>query len=324
MTAELGRLRILVAEPDDFSFRARQILEQIGDVELRSLAQSGLPAALADFDVVWFRLGLKVGRDSFPPNPRCRILATPVTGLDRIDLDTCRENGVRVVSLKGETEFLQEVRATAELTVALTLALMRRIVPASRSVLEEGVWNRDRFRGHELYGKTAGIVGLGRLGGIVAGYFRSLGMEVIGCDPRAPMASPVERVGDLLSLLRRSDVVSLHVPYDSSNHHLLGRREMDAMKAEGVLVNTSRGGVVDEVALLDALKAGSIAGATLDVLTDEPEIHLDHPLLEYAREHDNLLIVPHIGGNTYESFEKTEVFLAERVLEALRDPAAAR
>jgi phosphoglycerate dehydrogenase-like enzyme len=120
-------------------------------------------------------------------------------------------------------------------------------------------------------------------------------------------------------LLAVADVVSLHVKYDAGTRHLIGRSQLAAMKPGAVLVNTSRGGVVNDAALLEALEAGRLAGAALDVLDGEPAIGADHPLVAYARRHENLLVVPHIGGNTWESFEKTEVFLAGRVVDALAE-----
>src|SRR5439155_13217606 len=133
---------------------------------------------------------------------------------------------VRVVSLRGETEFLRDVRATAELTLALALALLRRIPQAAASVLS-GAWDRDRFRGRELFGKVAGIVGMGRLGTIVTGYLRALGMHVFGYDPGGDFPhSGASRAQTLGELLARSDLVSLHVSYDASTHHLIGRDEL--------------------------------------------------------------------------------------------------
>jgi D-3-phosphoglycerate dehydrogenase len=221
-----------------------------------------------------------------------------------------------VVSLKGEVEFLRSVRATAELTVALAFALMRRIPNAVQSV-RSGEWDRDLFRGHELFGKTVGIVGLGRLGTLAAGYFKAFGMNVLGYDIRSDFPVKVaDRVATLTELLQRSDVVTLHVAYDLSTRHLIGKPQIDTMPSHAVLINTSRGGVVDETALLSALQHGRIAGAALDVLDGEPDINKNHPLIEYATKHDNLLITPHVGGNTVESFIKTEMFLAEKVVEA--------
>lgn len=309
--------KILVAEPLRFSSAAQAVLRTVADVDLRACRADELRQAFQAYDVVWFRLAHRVDADVLGASPRCRLLASPVTGLDHIDLEACAERGIRVISLRGEVEFLKEVRATAELAVGLALALMRKIVPAAQSV-QQGVWNRDLFQGRELYRKTAAVVGVGRLGEIVAGYFKAFGMRVVGYDPRPDgRVGWIDRAETLDDALRVADLVSLHVPYDRSTRHLIGARELAQMKPGAVLINTSRGGVVDEAALRQALEAGRLAGAGLDVLDGEPNISEDHPLVAYAREHDHVLIVPHIGGNTEESFEKTEVFLANRVVEAL-------
>lgn len=256
------------------------------------------------------------------PQPRCRVLVAGVTGLDHIDLEACAERAVRVLSLKGETEFLKDVRATAELTVGLLLALVRHI-PAAVSHVRSGGWDRGLFRGRELFEKTAGIVGMGRLGSQVAHILAAFGMRVLGCDPRPDFPEGLaERCPRLEDLLAQSDVVSLHVPYGPATHHLIGRAELQAMKKTALLVNTSRGGVVDETAILEALGSGAMAGAALDVLEGEPAIDGTHPVIRALPAHDNLLVVPHLGGNTTESLEKTEVFLAERLVALLTAPLA--
>ena len=309
--------RILIAEPLDFSPRAAAILSHSADVDLRSTPSDRLAQAFQEYDAVWIRLAARITADLLGSRPRTRVLAVPTTGLDHIDLDACRERNISVVSLRGETEFLKNVRATAELTLALSLALLRNIPAAYASVLS-GEWKRDHFRGHELYERTVGIVGVGRLGTIVAGYFRALGARVLGYDPRPDFPhDAVERVLSLPELLASCDVVCLMVKYDDSTRHLLGTQEFAGMKPGAILVNTSRGGVVDESAMLAALESGRLAGAALDVLDDEPHITLQHRVVQYARQHANVLLVPHIGGNTFESFEKTETFLAKKLIAEL-------
>lgn len=312
------RPAVLIAEPDGFSREATVLLQANVDLEMRRCTSEELARACALYDAIWIRLGHRIDRVILGKTPRCRFFAVPATGLDHIDLEACGELGIEVLSLKGESDFLREVRATAELTLGLVLALMRKIPHAYTSV-REGTWDRDRFRGRELYRQTAGIVGLGRLGSIVAGYFHAFGMTVLGYDPSSDCtAEYLERVDSLGELLRRSDVVSLHVAYDRSTHHMIASRELGLMKSTAILVNTSRGGVVDGNALLDALRSGVIAGAALDVVEGEPHITADHPVVRATSSMDNLLVVPHIGGNTHESLAKTELFIARRLLEALR------
>lgn len=315
----LLRSRILVCEPRDFSETVVSRLRQHADVELREISSAELPAVLDTYDVLWLRLAHRLDAALIAGAKRCRVVATAVTGLDHIDLEACNTKGIRVVSLKGETAFLKSVRATAELTLGLLMALMRRIPEAAASV-KSGRWDRDSFRGNELNGKTAGIIGVGRLGTLVAGYLRAFGMRVIGYDIRADWAAEVtgvECAESLASLLEQSDVVTIHVDLNHGSRNLIDARALQQMKRGGWLVNTSRGGVVDEGALIAALESGHLKGAAIDVLTGEPLVDARHPVVRYANENDNLLLVPHIGGNTCESFEKTESFIATRVLEAL-------
>ena len=314
-------LRVLIAEPEDFTPEAVDLLREVAEVDLRAVDRPGLEAAVESYDAIWLRLGHRVDATLVARAKRCRIVACAVTGLDHIDLDACAAHGIEVLSLRGEVEFLREVRATAEHCLALSLALVRRLPRAASSVLQ-GAWDRDPFRGGELYEKTAGIVGMGRLGGIVAELFAAFGMEVIGYDPKPFDAPHVTRVGSLEALLRRADLVSLHVPLDASTRHLLGKKELAQMKPHAVLVNTSRGAVVDDAALLAALEEGAIGGAALDVVEGEPHVGNGHPLVAYARDHDNLVLTPHIGGNTHESFVKTETFLAKKVVASLRRPGS--
>ncbi len=309
-------VRIIVAEPQDFGDKARAILGSIGHVDIKQLDQHTIAQALNEYDVFWFRLAWKLDAQLINGIARCKIIATPVTGTDHIDLEACARKHVQVASLRGEREFLREVRATAELTLALAFALLRHLPRAANDVLQ-GHWNRDAFRGRELYQKTAGIIGLGRLGSITADYCRALGMRVIGYDPSPTADAVVERKTTLDAVLKEADVLSLHVSYGPSTHHLIGARELSQLKPTSVLINTSRGAVVDSAALLSALQTGKLSGAALDVIEGEPHIDASHPLIAYARTHDNLIIVPHIGGNTTESFEKTEVFLAEKVVRML-------
>lgn len=317
-------MRILIAEPLDFSPPALARLAAVGQVELRACTGEELWQAFRDYDAIWLRLAHRVTGERLPPDLRCRFLAVPTTGLDHLDLDACRQRGVQVLSLRGEVDFLRNIRATAELTLALALALVRHVVPAARSVLA-GEWNRDAFRGRELFGKTVGLVGVGRLGTLVAGYFRAFGAEVLGFDPRPDFPHDVaERVDSLDNLCARSQLVSIHAVLDDTTRQLVGRRQFAAMPRGAFLVNTSRGGIVDDGALVDALDRGHLAGAALDVLDGEPGITADHPLVRYAQTHPNLLIVPHIGGNTYESFAATELFLAQQLAERLEQLSVER
>jgi D-3-phosphoglycerate dehydrogenase len=311
--------KILIAEPDDFSPEVITHLRKYAEVDVRAVAQREVRQALQDYDVFWFRLGWPIDAEVLNEKSRCRILATPVTGIDHIDEELCARLGVKIACLRGERAFLRSVRATAELTLGLAIAVMRHL-PAAANDVNGGRWFRDDFRGHELYERTAGVVGCGRLGNIVAGYLLALGMRVFTYDPRpeAEVPAGVTRLPDLASVLRKSDLVTLHVNYHAGTHNMIGPDQLAACKPGATLVNTSRGGLIDEAALLAALTSGHLAAAALDVVADERGFGPNHPLAVYAREHRNLLLSPHIGGNTFESFRRTEAFIAEKVIGLLR------
>lgn len=308
-------IRILNVEPLGFSPEARAILGQLGQVIDLPLNRSELLSQLADYDVLIVRFGQQVNREMINAGRRLRAIVTAATGVDHIDVDYARSRGIEVLSLRGEYEFLETVSAAAEHTWALLLALSRRIPQAFNSV-RDGVWDRDLFRGRELWGKRLGIVGLGRIGRKVAGYAHPFGLHVAAYDPYARQwIEGVERCSTLSELLFQSEIISLHVPLTKDTVKIVGREQLLQLPRGAVLINTSRGEVVDEKALLDCLESGHLAGAAVDVIcheNSEAGIH-QSPLLAYARAHDNLLITPHIGGATDESMAKTEVFMASKL-----------
>ncbi|HEU4629848.1 MAG TPA: NAD(P)-dependent oxidoreductase, partial [Gemmatimonadaceae bacterium] len=165
----MSRPHVLVAESAGFSPRAAALLRDAGELTLADLDRDDLLRAAGDADVLWVRLRHRIDAEVLHAAPRLRMLVTPTTGLNHVDLAAARARDVDVLSLRGEVAFLRDVRATAEHTIALILALLRRL-PAAAAHAAAGGWERDRFRGHELYGRTVGVVGYGRLGRIVARY----------------------------------------------------------------------------------------------------------------------------------------------------------
>jgi D-3-phosphoglycerate dehydrogenase len=305
-------INILNAEPLGYSAEASAMLTELGEVVAKEMSRSQLLKELGDFDALIVRLANQIDREVIEAGGRLRVIVTATTGLDHIDLGYAQERGITVLSLRGETEFLQEVRATAEHTWALLLGLLRNIVPASIAACQ-GNWDRDRFRGRELDGKRLGIVGLGRLGQKVARYGQVFGMDVRAFDPLVEeWIDGVRREPTLTDLLKKSDILSLHVPLNTETQGMIGATELALLPAGAVLVNTSRGQLIDESALINALKRKHLAGAALDVVAQErnSENRRLGTLLDYAGTHENLLITPHIGGATYESMAKTEVFMA--------------
>lgn len=301
---------LFLAESEDFSEKVFSNLKSKFEV-ITATKSFNLKEVLENVDIFWFRLAYKIDEKVLTLDTRCKYLVTPVTGIDHIDEELCERLGVKIICLRGETSFLQSVKATAELTIALTFALMRNLYPAIIHVKNKG-WNRDLFRGNELDGKTVGIIGMGRLGNIVASYFAAFGCNILYYDPFVDI-DQFKKISNLTTLVQQADIITLHVNYNKANHHLIGKPCFEVMNRNAILINTSRGGLIDENALLESLQNGQLKGAALDVLYNEPNVS-QHSLVEYASVHDNLIITPHIGGNTYESFEKTENFICQKLI----------
>ncbi len=310
-----------MTESADFSPRAVALLRQVGEVILADFDRQNLLSAVSKAEVLWVRLRHQIDAEIMAAAPHLRIIVSPTTGLNHIDLKEAIRRGIHVMSLRGETEFLKDIRATAEHTVALIFALLRHI-PAAVTHVQAGGWNRDRFKGRELHEKTIGVVGYGRLGRIVARYLQVFDTRVLTADPHVhpeEIESGITLV-PLFDLLRESDLVTLHVNLDESTWQFFDAKHFAVMKPGAWFINTSRGELVDEEALLQALRSGQLAGAAVDVLCAESSSGMaNHPLVSYAREHENLIITPHIGGCTVESMEKTEYFLATRLFDFLTE-----
>jgi D-3-phosphoglycerate dehydrogenase len=311
--------RLLITEPQDFCPAALQRLETCFHVDLGPLTQQDLVDRVADYDALFVRLGHRLDRALLMQAGRLVVIVSQTTGLDHIDLEAAREQGIMVLSLKGERTFLDQIRSTAELTWGLLLALARHI-PAAYAHVNAGGWDRERFKGVDLAGRTLGVLGYGRLGTMVADYGRAFGMRVLASDLTAEIPTSIEKC-TLETLCREVDVLTVHIPSRPENQLLMGHAQFALMKPGALFINTSRGDVMDEAALLAALEEKRLAGAALDVLTEEfardTRADASIRLRRYAASHDNLLITPHIGGATLDSMHKTETFMAERLLEAM-------
>jgi D-3-phosphoglycerate dehydrogenase len=308
---------ILNAESKDYSAAAEAILRGLGELRSHDLDQSGLLREVGDIDVLIVRLANRIDAEMLSKAPKLRVIVSATTGLDHIDLEAAARGGVAVLSLRGETAFLSDVSATAEHAWALLLALMRKLPQAAESV-RAGAWDRDSFRGQELAGRRLGIVGLGRLGTKVGRYGIAFGMNVAAFDPhRLDWPHGISRSATLAELLVGTDVLSLHAPLNRETRGMIGAVEIASMPKDSVLINTARGELLDERALLDALSTRHLAAAALDVIGAERDHRCGtqpSPLVGWSRQFpDRLLITPHIGGATLESMAKTELFMAHKL-----------
>lgn len=247
--------------------------------------------------------------------PVLRVISTATTGADHIDARVLADRKIPLFTLASEKELLQNLTAAAEHSWLLLMTCARRLRGAVQHVLE-GKWKREEFPGIMLRGKTLGLVGCGRIGSWMGRYARAFQMEVVGYDPFvATWPEEIIRL-DLGELLARADFISIHVPLNDQTRGLIAEPEFEKMKPGAVLINTSRGSVTDEEALLASLQNGRLAAAGLDVLEGEP-IVATHRLVEYARKHENLIITPHIGGFCPDAVNLVVAHAARRISDVL-------
>ncbi len=313
------RLRILNAEPKDYSRQAFEILSTVGKIKETSLTQESIIDELEDIDALIVRLGVHVTKKVLDSAPRLKYVISATTGTDHIDVQECEARSIRVICLKNEQEFLRTIPSTSEHTWGLLLSLLRK-TPFAFDSVRKGEWSRQEFRGNNLLGKTVGILGLGRIGQHVARYALAFGCKVIAYDP-SPLSwvEGVKRKSSVEKLLSSSEILLIHIPFDDNTKQYLNQEKLTLLPHGAVVINTSRSGVWDEVAVLDMLQSGRLGAVATDVLSGEQDgISLvNHPMIVYAKSAKNLLITPHIGGATLESMHMTEEFIAEKFVKVL-------
>ena len=270
---------------------------------------NGLPAALADADALVVRSAVQVDDALMERAPRLRVIGRAGVGVDNIDAEAATRRGIVVMNTPGANAV-----AVAELTICLMIALARK-VPAANTSMHAGKWEKKILQGSELRGKTLGILGLGRVGLEVARRARGFGLEVIGSDPFVSAAVARENGIKLVSLdemISGSDYITLHVGLTPQTAGVINAKTIAAMKKGVRIINCARGELIDDAALIDALKSGQVAGAALDVFTVEPL--KDSP---YAQL-DNVILTPHIAGSTAEAQEAVGIQIARQVREYLK------
>ncbi len=280
-------------------------------VQIDDSSDPAFTSALGEANGLIVRSATKVRADMLAAAPELTVVGRAGVGVDNIDLAAAAERGIAVLNAPAGNTV-----STAELTMALILAMVRRVAEADASV-RGGEWARSRFKGAELRGRTLGLIGAGRIGGEVAKRCRAFGMDVVAYDPYLTDDRATELQAErceLQDLFERADVISAHVPLTDSTRGIVDAEAIAKMKKGAFVVNVSRGGVVDEAALGDALQSGHLGGAALDVYENEP-LEADSPL----RDVPNLLLTPHLGASTAEAQELVASEIAEAVRAALAD-----
>ncbi|MFQ5572964.1 MAG: D-2-hydroxyacid dehydrogenase [Nitrosopumilaceae archaeon] len=265
---------------------------------------------IGQFNIVIVRGRTKLTKEIIEKADNCKIIARVGVGLDNIDEDAAKAKNIRVINaVEGA------MTAVAELVLGLMLALARQVARGDRAI-RNGEWLKKELKGTELKGKYLGIIGCGNIGRRLGRLAKGLNMNIIGFDVIPIDEEFSKDVGlmkaDLDTLLQSSDYISLHVPLLDSTHHMINEKKLSLMKSTAKIINTSRGGVIDEDALYEALKNGKLGGAALDVFENEPATNSKLATL------DNVILTPHIGAQTKEAQSLAANVIAEKIIQILR------
>jgi D-3-phosphoglycerate dehydrogenase / 2-oxoglutarate reductase len=303
----VSRPKVLIAE--ELAPSAVAVLSGDFDVvHVDGADRAALLPALADVDAVLIRSATKIDAEALAAAPKLKVVARAGVGLDNVDVPAATKAGVMVVNAP-----LSNIVSAAELAVGLLIAAARNIPPAN-AALKNGQWKRSKYNGVEIYEKTVGVVGLGRIGVLVAQRLSAFGVTLLAYDPYVSAARAAQigvRLVSLDELLRESDFITIHLPKTPETVGLIGERELQLVKPEVRIINAARGGLIDEHALAVAIKEGRVAGAGVDVYSSEP--CTDSPLFEY----DSVVATPHLGASTTEAQDKAGLAVARSVRLAL-------
>jgi len=264
-----------------------------------------------DVEILIVRLAKKVDNTILKKFPNLTHIVTATTGLDHIDIDSVNTLGIKLVSLKNHLNFLKKIPSTAELTWALLMSLLRNIILANEDV-KRGFWDRDKFIGNQLRGKKIGIIGLGRTGKFIARYAKAFRMNIYYYDPyiNDKVGIKVEKLEELLEIC---DIITIHVHLNNETKHLLNSKNLSKLKHNSIIINTSRGKIIDEFSLEQLFSNKIISGFASDVLYDEFSDIKQNPLWNLQNKGYNIIITPHIGGATIEAMQLCEEFIIKYV-----------
>lgn len=300
-------IKVLVA--DKIHEDGVKLLREFAEVEVATgLKPEELMAKVSDCDVLVVRSATKVTADVIAAGRKLKIVARAGVGLDNIDVEAAKARNIKVVNAPEAPTI-----AVAELTIGLMLSFARKI-PRADVGTKQGRWEKKELMGTELRDKTIGIIGTGHIGQAVGYRAKAFQMRLLFYDVVQNQEFAEQTGGkyvDLDTLLRESDYITLHVPLLPSTRQMIGKREFELMKPTAVLINTSRGKIVDEKALIEALEKGRIAGACLDVYENEPLV--DSPLFKLP----NVVLTPHIGASTVEAQRDAAIIVAKKIKDAI-------
>ncbi len=306
--------KVLVSDP--ISDLGLQQLTEAADVAVEKktgLSEDELVAIIGDYDALLVRSQTKVTERILEAGKNLKVVGRAGVGVDNIDLDAATNRGIIVINAPDGNTI-----TTCEHTFAMMMALARHIPQAYRKTVD-GVWDRKTFLGVELRNKVLGVIGMGRIGSEVAKRAKAFGMEIMGYDPFMTEDNAAKigiKLCSVDDIVRNADFITVHTPLTNETYHMISRKQFEVMKRGMRIVNCARGGIIDEMALHEAIQEGIVAGAAFDVFEEEPP-RPDHPFLT----NPNIIVTPHLGASTVEAQENVAIDVSEQVLHILRGEA---
>ena len=299
------KLRLLVITPVKHIMGVADKLEKIADVTyIDDPSLQDILLIINDFHVLFTnpnKSKIFIGRELIDASNKLKVICTASTGTNHIDMKYAYKKGIIVLSLTKEREIINKISSTAEHAFTLTMSSLRNIVNGYKDVLN-GNWDYERFIGRQMDGLTIGVIGFGRLGSLYADYCIAFGSKVLAYDPyKVISVKGVIQVKDLQELLSNSDVISIHVHVTNETKNMIDQNYLNQMKSTVLIINTSRGEIINEPDLIEFLSNNKSAKIATDVLADEILNRINSPLLMYAGKSNQVIITPHIGGMTVEA-----------------------
>lgn len=300
-------MQIGILEPSDFSLKAIQSLKKIGDVSIYN--NGNIADFLLNKEIIFIRLNYFIGKDLLNNVTKLKYICSPTTGLNHLDLDFLEKKNIEVISLKNETHFLSDIRATPEHTIGLILSLLRNYKKSFIS--KQDNFNRDLYKGTELFESKVGIIGYGRIGRILSKYLDAFDSKIhfFDIDESIIPENNVIKCNSMDELIERCSIICLTASYH--NNMIIKSKEIDKMKNK-YFINTSRGELIDESYFIKKIKKSHFKGVAIDVISNES--FQNNNLKDFLKIKDqNLIITPHIGGATYTSMQRTEEYIVKKL-----------
>ena len=307
-------MKIGIVEPQDFSNKAQNYLLSIGIIAMFDETKGSLENFICDKDVLFVRLKYFYNEELLCKAEKLKFICSPTTGLNHIDLMYAKKRSIRVISLKGETDFLNQIKATSEHTFGLVISLLRNY---QRSFAQKNLTNtnRDLVKGYEINSSKVGIIGLGRIGSHLVNYFNVFGAEVNYYDIDKKKEHPLaKKSSSIENLIEVSEIIILSASYSSSNKKMIDHSLIDKMKGK-YFINTARGELIDEEYLLNCVGKSFFSGVAIDVFNNEQGLSNNAEKIMQLTSLDlNFICTPHMGGATLTSMKKTEDFISEKLV----------